>query len=200
MPDSCRGVDRIPDSRARSRRERRALARSARMRQTGRMQLARRSSLSWAILVGGAVGGALDLAFAVTFAAYRGAAPQRVFRAIAGGLLGNAASTGGDWVALVGIACHFVLSWIWAALFAVAALRLRALASRPLLAGPLFGVVVFLGMRLVVVPLSAYPRPMGFAPLATVLDLLSHMFLFGTPIAYCFSRYASARAAEPLRS
>jgi hypothetical protein len=42
---------------------------------------------------------------------------------------------------------------------------------KPVLAGAIFGVVVFLSMRFAVLPLAAG------------LDLLSHMFLSGTPIA-----------------
>ena len=150
-------------------------------------------SLSGAILAGGAIGGALDLLFAVTFAGYNGASPTRVFQVIASGLLGNAAFTSGTFVPVLGVACHFALSWIWAAVFAAVAWRFRALASRPLLAGMLFGIVVFLCMRLAVLPLSAYPRPVTFPPLASVLDLLSHMFLFGVPIAVIVSRQIRSR-------
>jgi hypothetical protein len=39
-------------------------------------------------------------------------------------------------------------------------------------------------MRLVVLPLSAFPRPVTFKPLATVMDLASHIFLFGLPIVW----------------
>lgn len=53
------------------------------------------------------------------------------------------------------------------------------------------GVGVFLFMRLVVLPWSAFPHPVNFRPLATTLDLLSHIFLFGIPIAL------AAREASP---
>ena len=47
-------------------------------------------------------------------------------------------------------------------------------------------------MRLVVLPLSAFPHPVSFKPLSAGLDLLSHMFLFGLPIAL-----AAAKAIRP---
>jgi hypothetical protein len=47
-------------------------------------------------------------------------------------------------------------------------------------------------MRLVVLPASAFPFPVTFKPLATTLDLLSHTFLFGVPIAL-----AIRKAVEP---
>lgn len=145
-------------------------------------------SMLRAVVVGGLVGGAMDLLFAVSFAGYNGAAPTRVFQAIASGILGSDAFTGGVGVSLLGIACHFGLSLLWAAFFAAAALRIPTLTRHPVLSAIGFGLIVFLSMRLVVLPLSAYPHPVTFKPLATVLDVLSHMFLFGLPIALAVSR------------
>lgn len=151
-----------------------------------------RGSILRAIVIGGLLGGALDLLFAVSFAGYNGAPPQRVFQAIASGILGNAAFAGGAGISVLGIACHFGLSIIWATLFAAAAWQFPALSRQPVLSGIGFGLIVFLCMRLMVLPLSAYPRPVTFKPLATALDLLSHMFLFGTPIAVAVSRAVRA--------
>jgi hypothetical protein len=64
-----------------------------------------------------------------------------------------------------------------------------------LLAAIVFGAVVFLSMRLIVLPLSAYPRPVTFKPLATVLDGLSHMLLFALPIVLAVRRALRARIA-----
>lgn len=141
-----------------------------------------------AVFLGGLLGGALDLLFAVSFAGYNGAAPGRVFRVIASGLLGNAAFSGGAGVEVLGIVCHFGLSLLWAVLFAAVATHVPSLSRRPAVAGMAFGVLVFLCMRLAVLPLSAYPRAVTFPPLATALDLLSHMLLFGMPIALFVSR------------
>ena len=92
----------------------------------------------------------------------------------------------------VGLALHFAMSISWAAAF-MAVVRLRPpLARYPFAVGIAFGVVVFLVMRLAVLPLSAFPFPLTFRPLATVLDLLSHTLLFGLPIAL-FARRAMAR-------
>jgi len=153
-----------------------------------------RHSMVGAVVAGGLLGGALDLGFALVFAGTQGVAPGRVLQTIASGLLGQAAYAGGDAVMWLGAACHFALSLAWAALFCAAAWRWRALARRPWLVGPLFGVLVFLGMRLVVLPLSAYPRPVAFPPLSSTLDLLSHMFLFGLPIAWSAARALRIRA------
>ena len=139
-------------------------------------------------MVGGSIGGALDLAFALTFAAANGVGPLQLLQTVASGLLGSAAYEGGLPVAVLGFAAHFALSYGWAALFVGAAPRVPRMAARPLLAGLLFGVLVFFAMRLVVLPLSAFPHPVSFKPLAAGLDLLSHMFLFGLPIALAASK------------
>ena len=148
---------------------------------------------SKAILIGGLVGGALDLLFAVGFAGYNDAAPSRVFHAIASGVFGEAAFAGGAGMSAFGIASHFGLSLVWAALYALAARQLTGLLRRPVIGGMAFGLIVFLCMRLVVLPLSAYPLAVTFKPLATVLDLLSHMLLFGVPIAIAAARAQAAR-------
>ena len=158
-----------------------------------RGNVVQRRSLFLAILAGGAVGGMLDLLFALAFAGFHGVGPVRVFQTIASGLLGDAAFTGGALVAILGVACHFVMSWMWAALFAALAWNFGALVSRPLVVGAAFGFGVFFCMRLIVLPLSAYPRPVTFPPLASVLDLSSHLFLFGIPIAVIVSRQIRSR-------
>jgi len=156
---------------------------------------------SWAVLVGGAIAGTLDILFAISFAAANGVAASRVLQSVASGLLGEAAFSGGASTAVMGLACHFALAFLWALLFLLAAKNWPALVRRPLISGMAFGVVVFLCMRLVVLPLSAFPRPVTFKPLATVLDLSSHMFLFGFPIAWAASKAVirgGAGSLEPM--
>jgi uncharacterized membrane protein YagU involved in acid resistance len=147
-----------------------------------------RRSVVWAVLVGGSIGGTLDIMFAISFAIYNGVAPARLLQTVASGLLGEAAFSGGIPYAALGLLLHFGLSYLWAGMFLVAAQRLPLLIRQPVLSGVLFGVTVFLTMRLVVLPLSAFPYPVTFKPLGTVLDLLSHTFLFGVPIAIATRR------------
>lgn len=162
----------------------------------------RQRSILGAVLAGGLLAGVLDLLFAVSFAAHGGAAPSRVFQTIASGILGNAAFSGGGGVAVFGVACHFGLSFLWAALFAVVAWRCPVVTRRPFLTGVVFGIIVFVCMRLIVLPVSAYPRPVTFQALATVLDLLSHILLFAIPIVLIVGRACrpeNSTRSEPLR-
>ena len=161
----------------------------------GGMTIMQRSG--WlAVLVGGFVGGALDILFAISFAAYNGMPPVRLLQVVASGALGKSAYTGGVPVAILGLVLHFAMSFAWAALFLLARRSMSALTRHPLLSGGVFGVIVFLVMRLVVLPLSAFPHPVSFKPLAASLDLLSHIFLFGIPIALAVRRFAPAGAVR----
>lgn len=149
-------------------------------------------SMLWALLVGGGIAGALDILFAIAFAGFRsGVSPGQVLQVVASGALGEAAFSGGLPVAALGLALHFLLSFAWAGVFLIAAMGAPGLARRPLVAGIAFGIVVFLAMRCVVLPLSALPFRMGFEPFAAGMDLLSHMFLFGLPIALAARRAAT---------
>lgn len=145
-----------------------------------------------AILVGGTIAGALDILFAITWAAINGRPPAWLLQTVATGLLGQSAYTGGVPTAILGLAAHFAMSFAWAALFVGAASRVPALVAKPALSGPAFGILVFFTMRLVVLPASAFPFPVSFSQPGATLDLLSHMFLFGLPIAF-----AAAKALRP---
>ena len=87
------------------------------------------------------------------------------------------------------LAGHLAMSYGWAALFVAVASRVPRLLERPVVSGLLFGVMVFLAMRLVVLPLSAFPYPVSFKPQSAGPDLFSHLFFFGLPIALAAARY-----------
>lgn len=142
-----------------------------------------------AVLIGGLAGGALDLGFAFTSWALRGVAPVDILRGIASGMLGPAARTGTAPVAL-GLASHFLLSFLFAAAFVSIITRIEfAGRQSPWLAGPLYGVGVYFVMNRIVLPLSNFAVPAGGMPLS-LADLASHMFLFGLPIALAAHRWA----------
>lgn len=151
-----------------------------------------------AVLIGGSIAGALDILFAITFAYVEGGvAPVSLLQTVASGVLGEASYQGGIGAAALGLALHFLISLLLAAAYVLASRRIDVLAKYPVVAGALFGIGVFLLMRLVVLPLSAFPHPVRFRPLASVLDLLSHMFLFGVPIALSARKAWSEVSREP---
>jgi uncharacterized membrane protein YagU involved in acid resistance len=144
-----------------------------------------------AVLIGGLAGGTLDILFAISFAAYNGIPAARLLQSVASGLQGKDAYAGGGFSAALGLVLHFAMAFAFAGFFLLCSRRFPLLVRRPLVCGGVFGAGVFLFMRLVVLPLSAFPHPVSFRPLATTLDLLSHIFLFGIPIAL------AAREASP---
>jgi hypothetical protein len=66
----------------------------------------------------------------------------------------------------------------------LASRRLEFLRSHFLVCGLFYGIAVFLVMNLVVLPVSAFPRPIGpFSVGVLYQGLLVHMFLVGLPIS-----------------
>lgn len=143
-----------------------------------------------AILIGGFIGGALDLAFAITMALLRGETAADLLRLVASGALGEAALAGGAGTAMLGLVLHFVLSWGWAALICASVRGMpEGLARRPVAVAAIAGTLVFVLMRELVLPLSAFPLSMPLAfSLPLLLDWLSHMFLFALPIVLAARR------------
>jgi len=145
------------------------------------------------ILAGGLIAGTLDILAAFAYSATRGGTPPRVLKGIAAGLLGRAAREGGAGTALLGLALHFLIATTACALYLLASRPLPALARRPFVFGPLYGVVVWAFMNLVVVPLSAIgPRPL--APVPTAIMVGIHIACVGLPIAL----WARRTAGQPL--
>jgi uncharacterized membrane protein YagU involved in acid resistance len=143
-----------------------------------------------AILLGGVIGATLDIAYAFSFFGWQGVSPVRILQSIASGVLGAASFTGGNATAALGLVLHYMIAIAAAAVFYAASGWFKWLVRHPVIGGAVFGVGVYAFMNLVVLPLSAVPRRPSFVPLAFATDLLSHMFLFGVPIALC------ARAAR----
>jgi uncharacterized membrane protein YagU involved in acid resistance len=135
------------------------------------------------IFWGGLIAGTLDITAAFLTAWFRaGVTPTRVLQFIASGLLGAASFNGGAKTALLGLALHFLIATVATTVFYLASHKWLFLIERPVLFGLLYGVVVYVFMNFVVLPLSrVQPRPLtvtGFT-----IGLLTLMFCIGLPIA-----------------
>lgn len=137
------------------------------------------------IIGGGLIAGTLDgLGAVIYYKAAMGISPRLIFQNIAGGLLGFSAFSGGRPTAVLGLALHYCIAVGAAAVFYVASLRWPALYRRPWIFGPAFGIVVYLVMHYVVIPLSSLPPrrvPMGWPEFLD--QIFSHLFFVGLPIA-----------------
>ena len=140
---------------------------------------------------GGLIAGTLDLLAAFISSWLRaGVGPFRVMQSIASGLLGAAAFTGGATSAALGVVLHFLIATVATAVFYFASRTLRFLVTRPITAGLLYGVAVYVFMNFVVIPLSAVPRRGGSPPLSgRIIGLLIIMFCVGLPIAAIVRRF-----------
>src|SRR4030095_13752126 len=103
-----------------------------------------------AILYGGLAVGILDGLAATTLTILYGRSPSRMFRYIGSGLIGPASLEGGWATVLLGVSLHFLIAFIWATIYYGLSLKLPALIRRALICGPLYGVVVYFAMQIIV--------------------------------------------------
>jgi hypothetical protein len=143
----------------------------------------RTNPAAFAILVGGGIAGALDISYAVGFSATRGVAPIRILQSVASGLLGPRAFDGGWPVAMLGLALHFCIALVVAAIFYAASRAWRWLIEQAVVAGVLYGAVVYAVMNYVVLPLSANPPRRAPPAVLWTTGLFVHMFGIGLTIA-----------------
>jgi hypothetical protein len=142
-----------------------------------------------AAALGGGVGGLLDIVYAIVlWGMILGGTPTGVLQSIAAGLLGKAAYEGGNATAALGLALHFFIAFVMALVYVAVAARLPLLTRRPWICGALYGVMLFVIMNFVVVPLSA----IGWRPMSTVgalRALIPHVIFVGPAIALFARRY-----------
>jgi hypothetical protein len=150
-------------------------------------------ALFWA----GLVCGVLDIGGAFCTAWFgSGVGPVRLLQGVAGGLLGRQAATYGLPAAALGLALHFCVAYSWTLVFILLARRWSVLLEWAWVAGPLYGVFVFLAMNQVVLPALSWLRslylhtpvvlsgPMGWP------QLVVHMLCVGLAIALTVRRLA----------
>ena len=104
------------------------------------------------------------------------------FQLIASGLLGARAFTGGSVTAVLGACLHYAISIVAACIYAEVVARNSRLRNHWLVGGIVFGVIAYIVMNLVVVPMSYAAKP-DFSPAMIGKELLAHTIMFGIPIA-----------------
>ena len=141
-----------------------------------------------AILIGGLACAILDgLAASIQFGLL-GIPLLRVWQGVASGLLGEPAFSRGWTTGSLGLLLHFVIAFIWAAVFVGLSRLLPFVARAHWISGPLYGVVVFLVMNLIVVPLSARPKRPA-SSLVMIVQFIIHILFVGLPIALAANRF-----------
>lgn len=151
-----------------------------------------RPSATKAIFWGGLIAGTLDLTAACVASWLRAnVKPLVVMQSISSGLLGRDSYTGGARTAVMGVVLHFFIATTWTAIFYFASRKLRFLIERPITWGLVYGVLVWVFMNFVVLPLSRFPAPRTAPTLSgRMIGLLIIMFCIGIPIALIVRRFS----------
>jgi hypothetical protein len=137
-----------------------------------------------AIGVGGLIAGTLDLLQACILFGWD--TPL----AIAAGLLGRQAFSGGAGTYILGVFLHFFIALSAATVYYAASRKLVFLREHPLVCGLFFGGAVEQVMNLVVLPLSALHARGPYKLHDLILGLLVHMVVIGLPISFSVRRFA----------
>ena len=143
------------------------------------------------IALGGFVVGMLDGLFALVFYGLIFGVPiLRIFQSVASGVLGReTARAGGVPTFLLGLVLHFVVASCITTVYYLASLRLPFLNRLPIISGSIYGMLAYLGMHYIVIPLSRV-TPGDFNLLDFVVSIIGHALLVGLPIALITSHFA----------
>ena len=126
--------------------------------------------------------GVFDLLDALIYYGTLSVAPIKIPQSIASGVLGRVAYRDGMVSAAFGVALHFFIAFVIAAVYILASRKLP-LSRRPLISGAVYGIGVYFFMNYVVLPLSnVYPRP-HYAPGPFANGIIGHILLIGIPVA-----------------
>jgi hypothetical protein len=142
-----------------------------------------------AIVWGGVACAILDGVAATIQFGLMGIQPLRVWQGIASGLLGERAFRQGWSSGALGLLLHLAIAIVVATVFVEACLHVPFVARAYWIAGPLYGVAVFLVMNLIVMPLSARPKRPASSQVMPV-QFIIHILFVGLPIALAANRFA----------
>jgi hypothetical protein len=150
------------------------------------------NSLAIAIVTAWLVVGTLDLTSATIQTLLMGGNPMRMLQAISSGIAGQEAFGGGIKYSLLGIFLHYFIAFCWTLLFFLLFPKIRGLSNHKLLTGIVYGLIVWLVMNRVVVPLSRIPaRPFNLRNALIGLGIL--IVAIGIPLSYMASRYYAGK-------
>lgn len=143
-----------------------------------------------AALTGGLIAGLVDVGAASII---NRTSPRVILQAIASGILGMSAYKL-SWTVLFGLVLQVVMSILIAAIYSEAAAAMPSLRRHPYQSGLAYGVVVFLVMNFVVVPLSAAAPKPAHVTVAWLLMNVGAMLLFGVLVSLAANRILADRS------
>lgn len=139
------------------------------------------------ILLGGFFAGLADFIYPTVRTVMAGGPWTRPWKGVASGLFGADAHQGGMGMVVLGIALHFFICIVAAALLYLIASRVHWPSRQWIVLGILYGIAFLAVMNYVILPLSAIGH--GIYPLQTIhLSAFTHILVVGLPTAFFVSR------------
>ena len=137
------------------------------------------------------VAGTIDIIFAIVLTLFYGRDPMAMLRYVGSGPYPPATAMGVAGSAL-GLLVHFALMAIMAGAYVWFARSRAFLSDMSVRAGVAYGVITYLIMNLIVVPLR-FGEPVSPRPTSVAIQLFAHVVLVGIPIAVITARTLRAR-------
>lgn len=141
------------------------------------------------ILLTTLIAGTLDILSAIVNTYFRtGKGPEIIFKFIASGVFGDDAFSGGAFIVTAGIFFHYFIAFSWTLIFFILYPKINLPSKYKIIAGLCYGIIVWLIMNLIIVPLSRTPET-TFTFKGVLLGALFLMFFIGLPISLMYHRY-----------
>lgn len=143
------------------------------------------------VVAAGLAGATADFAYASGLGMRHGRAFSRIWQTVASGWLGKASFRGGAVTATLGLVTHVLIALAMAAAYAQASAHIPALLERPIWCGAAYGLLLYLVMYRLVLPLrwpTAFPSWDG---LRSVADIAIHIVV-GLAISLVLASGATA--------
>ena len=143
-----------------------------------------------AILLTGLTAGTLDILAAIinTSIALEKFAAVQVLRFIASGVFGKDAFTGGQVMVFFGLFFHYIIAFSFTTVYFLFYPRLPHIKYYKMVSGIIYGLIIWLIMNLIVVPLSQTPE-LQFSWQRTLQGIIILMVCVGIPISIIAGKY-----------
>jgi hypothetical protein len=139
------------------------------------------------ILLGGFFAGLADFIYPTVKTVMAGGSWMRPWKGVASGLFGKVAQERGIGMVVIGIALHFFICFVAAALLYFITSRVKWLPRQWIVLGILYGIAFLAIMNYVILPLSAIGH--GIYPLENIhVTAFVHILVVGWPTAFFISR------------
>lgn len=142
-------------------------------------------AIAWA----GLLVGALDiLAAIVNFKVATGKDPVLIFQYIASAVFGKDAYSNGALMPVLGLIFHFIIAYIFTTVFFIIYPKLKLHKYNAILVGVAYGILIWLAMNCIVVPLSKIGK-FSFKLPGAFLQASILIVMIGIPLSFICKRY-----------